>query len=248
KISIVNTTVIFYIDQMISDLMYLMASYHKGEVRYFYLNIRSVIEAFSRLFSEVETSTNRITMTTLLDNIANYITLNDLRDSKEDSLDYPRLKGLYRECCLYVHGNINAKYSLIEFYNELLNEEITSAQKRKMSNDIKFLASILTNISCYRYSITLNDVFFRGKNKLGYLIGEFGVKIVKSYSNFIFSCLSGGESIYNVVLTSKKGSKLKVIDFNSDEYEMSYCFRPDTLFFEDYDVYSKCILKKKSYR
>ncbi len=51
------------------------------------------------------------------------------------------------------------KYSLIEFYNELLNEEITSAQKRKMSNDIKFLASILTNISCYRYSITLNDVF-----------------------------------------------------------------------------------------
>ena len=47
KISIVNTTVIFYIDQMISDLMYLMASYHKGEVRYFYLNIRSVIEAFS---------------------------------------------------------------------------------------------------------------------------------------------------------------------------------------------------------
>ncbi|XTT65552.1 hypothetical protein ACJK4F_12745 [Enterococcus faecalis] len=57
----------------------------------------------------------------------------------------------------------------------MLNEEITSAQKRKMSNDIKFLASILTNISCYRYSITLNDVFFRGKNKLGYLIGEFGV-------------------------------------------------------------------------
>ena len=36
-----------------------------------------------------------------------------------------------------------------------------------------------------------------------------------------------------------------MIDFNSDEYEMSYCFRPDTLFFEDYDVYSKCILKKE---
>lgn len=63
--------------------------------------------------------------------------------------------------------------------------------------------------------------------------------------NFIFLCLLGGEFIYNVVLIFKKGSKLKVIDFNFDEYEMFYCFRLDILFFEDYDVYLKCIFKKR---
>jgi hypothetical protein len=175
-ISISNPERRFQLEEIVSEVIFKQYNRFYNEEKY-WKNVllvlsNGLIEAFFRLFSEVETSTNRITMITLLDNIANYITLNDLRDSKEDSLDYPRLKGLYRECCLYVHGNINAKYSLIEFYNELLNEEITSAQKRKMSNDIKFLASILTNISCYRYSITLNDVFFRGKNKLGFLIGR----------------------------------------------------------------------------
>lgn len=65
-------------------------------------------------------------MIILLDNIVNYIILNDLCDSKEDFLDYFRLKGFYRECCFYVYGNINVKYLLIEFYNELFNEEIIS--------------------------------------------------------------------------------------------------------------------------
>lgn len=245
KSNIVNTTMIYYIDQLISDLMYLIASYYQGKVRYFYLNVRSVIEAFARLFSEVETGTNRITMTNLLDNVLNYININDLRNNKEKSLDYDRLKGLYRESCLYVHGNVNANYSLIEYYNDLLSEEITIAQKRKMGNDIKFLLSILIDISCYRYATTLNNVFFKGKPKLVYLIGEFGVEVVKTHSNFIIFCLLDGEVANEIVLTSKKGEKLREMNFIFKEYEMSYCLRPETLFFEDYDVYSKCGFKKK---
>lgn len=245
KISIGSNEMVFYIDQMISDLLYLIDSYFKNEIRYIYLNIRSLIEAYARLFSLVDPKTNRITMTNLLDNINSYISINSLKDNKGNVLDYPRLKGLYSECCLYVHGSINANYSLADYYKELF-EVVTIRQKRKISNDIKFLVNLLITISCYRFSSILNDFFFRGKKKMSYLIGDFLVDVVKRYSNIIVSCFLEKELLYTIVLTDKIGNRIRNIDFEFEDYIITSCTLPKFTYLDEFNIFLECELLKKS--
>lgn len=109
----------FYVSQLISDLMYLIDSYFNENLRYTQLNIRSMIEGVARIFNDVSVRTRQLTMTTLLDNINRYIQNNEVVDGHGKKIKYEDLKSLYSESCLFVHGNVNAHYSLVEFFNQL---------------------------------------------------------------------------------------------------------------------------------
>lgn len=245
----IDDSVSFYINQIISDLIYLIESYQKNELRYTYLNMRSLIEGFARLFSLVESGTNKVSMTLLLENINEYINLNDLVDSNGKKLEYSRLKSLYKECCLYVHGNIKANFSLLEYYKEIQNKSITLQQKRKLNSDIKFLINVLITIACYRFSSPLNDIFFRGKLKLEFLIGKENVSLIKNHLNFNISYTFqdpdlGQTTIKEIILTRKKGNEITDISYEFKEYTVISCSIPETTLFVDENQKIICTLEK----
>lgn len=238
--AIVDDSIKIYIEQLISDLMHLIICYCKEEERYIYLNSRSIIEVFSRLFNDIEPGTNMVTMTKLLEEIDRYITLNNLLDNQGNILDYSRLKNIYSLSCFYVHGNTKVIHSLSEYYNEAVHKKINDKQKRKISDDIKVMINMLVLIACYRFSSTINDIFFRGKNRLSFLIGEFCVNVVKSYSNFVIYCLLEDEQKFKIVLTGKIGNKLENVDFTLEDYQILFFEIPETLFYDEYNIYLKC--------
>lgn len=226
----------FYLDQIISDLIYLLSSYNKNEMRYVYFNMRSVIEAFARLFLEIELGIDRVTMTSLLGSIQEYISINELKDANKVDLDYARFKGIYSKCCQYVHGHINAEYSLIEYFKSINQNSYVGKNINNIRNDIKFMINFIVTIACYRFATTLNDIFLRGKDRLSFYIGDFNLSVIKKYSNFVLLYFLDDQFIKKIVLTDEKGKKIKYLNFSIEEFKVINYEIPESIIFEDYDI------------
>lgn len=236
----------FYVDQLISDLMYLIDSYLNGNLRYTQLNIRSMIEGVARIFNGVSVRTKQLTMTTLLDNINRYIQNNEVVDGKGKKLKYEDVKSLYSESCLFVHGNVNAHYSLVEFFNELGKIKISSRRKKVLMEKIERLVNLLINISSYRFATDLNDIFFKEKFELKYLIGEDNVKVIKNFSSVIVTQIDeSGLKIGTVIFTKKIGTLVENINPVKETYLLVSCSRLDSLEYEDETKHLTCTYRKK---
>lgn len=238
----------FYVDQLISDLMYLIDSYLNGNLRYTQLNIRSMIEGVARIFNGVSVRTKQLTMTTLLDNINRYIQNNEVVDGKGKKLKYEDVKSLYSESCLFVHGNVNAHYSLVEFFNELGKIKISSRRKKVLMEKIERLVNLLINISSYRFATDLNDIFFKEKFELKYLIGEDNVKVIKNFSSVIVTQIDeSGLKIGTVIFTKKIGTLVENINPVKETYLLVSCSRLDSLEYEDETKHLTCTYRKKDF-
>ncbi|WP_434717563.1 hypothetical protein [Lactococcus lactis] len=229
-----------YIKQLTSDLLYLIKSYKDDEIRYIYLNIRSIIEAFARLFNEVEYGTNRVTMTVLLENINEYIMVNNLKDKSGKIIDYSRLKSLYSESCLFVHGDSSNKESLSEHYQSVLEPKIVKKEKNKISRTIIFLLDTLIIISSYRFSNKINDYFVRKKDLLKFLVGDFNLGIIKNYSNLIISYNFNDLIILKEIITCRKGSSFPFLNRVIEGYIIESYEIPLSREFDDWDLNITC--------
>lgn len=225
-----------YISQLLSDIMYLIKSYKDDEIRYTYLNIRSIIEAYTRLFNRVPYGSNIISMSTLLENINRYITRNNLKDNNGKIINYSRLKSLYSESCLYIHGNKEARQTLHENYQTANNPQIDSKNKNKLNRSIRFLFETLVLLASYRFSTILNDYSIRRKLMLKYLIGDYNVSVIREYSNFISIYNHGTKNIYNDIMTSKKGSPIVPSIIPIANYELVSTGSTEFTKFDDSDI------------
>ncbi|WP_430514922.1 hypothetical protein [Lactococcus lactis] len=240
--SLPTSTEYTYIRQLMSDLLYLVKSYKEDEIRYIYLNIRSVIEAFARLFNEVEYGTNRVTMTVLLENINKYIMVNSLKDKHGEIIDYSRLKSLYSESCLFVHGDSSNNNSLSEYYQSVLSPKIVKKEKNKICRTIIFLIDTLITISSYRFSNKINDYFVRKKDLLKLLVGNFNFEIIKNFSNLIISYNFNGQIILKEIITCKKGGNFPILNQIIEGYIIKSCTIPVSKEFDDWDINITCDL------
>ena len=176
----------YYVEQMISDCFYIINTFLEVDSRYFYLNYRSIIEQFCGLFNNILLSNERILMHYELSTINNFININNLKNEKKQKLDYSLLKSCYSKACMYVHGNPNADYLNISFFQEIEAFKTPNADKqiktrKEMKNDIENLFNILLILLSYKYSEIISNLFFRKKEILKFYIGEFCYEIIKNY-------------------------------------------------------------------
>lgn len=176
----------YYMEQIISDSFYIINTFLEINSRYFYLNYRSIIEQFCGLFNNVPLSNGRIFVTNELSSINKFINTSNLKNEKNKKIDYGLLKSCYSKACMYIHGNPNAEYLNISFFQEIedfknLNDNNKRKIRRTMVNDIIYLFDILIILLSYKYSETISFLFFRRKKILEFYVGKFCCEIIKNY-------------------------------------------------------------------
>ena len=179
-------------------------------------------------------------MTVLLENINEYIMVNNLKDKSGKIIDYSRLKSLYSESCLFVHGDSSNKESLSEHYQSVLEPKIVKKEKNKISRTIIFLLDTLIIISSYRFSNKINDYFVRKKDLLKFLVGDFNLGIIKNYSNLIISYNFNDLIILKEIITCRKGSSFPFLNRVIEGYIIESYEIPLSREFDDWDLNITC--------
>lgn len=150
-----------------SDLCYLLNSIENGEIRYYYLNIRSIIEQGMRIVADVKdtsTMTNFVLMEKVVE-IKNSLNQNHL-------INIGVIQDEYSKSCLYVHGNSNAQIELADYYiNAFHQSKVISGLDTKLSQLISLLKSIF-NLLLMNQAEIIDGAFHRRKSILRYLVSD----------------------------------------------------------------------------
>lgn len=151
----------------ISDLCYLLNSIECGEIRYYYLNVRSVIEQSMRIVADLE-STNTITNVELMEKVVNV--KNSLSHVQLINTDI--IHDEYNKACLYVHGNSNAQMELADYYfNSFRQSKKIESLDTKLNQLVSLLKSIF-NLLLMRKLDLVDGAFHRRKSILRYLVND----------------------------------------------------------------------------
>ncbi|SFE88152.1 hypothetical protein [Peptostreptococcus sp. D1] len=153
---------------LISDFYFLMNSILENQIRYIFLNKRSIIENYIRLIKKIENG--RVTINAF----------EGLSDNKyENYLDknyYSFLKSQYSEACEYIHGGEKWQESLVEDYLSCLknNSNIGEGFKNKNSFYKNFYKSIsiLNRMMLIEHSYNMISYFHRKGDIIKYLQEE----------------------------------------------------------------------------
>lgn len=154
-----------------SDLMYLINSIKKGEIRYYFFNLRSIIEQALRII-------NNINSTEIINNVEVMNQTQELINSHGFYIELDVIRESYKTSCLYVHGNESVDIGIIEYYENSFEKNV---QIKNVRRKLKVLIKLLTNLFDLIILIHVHEVdaaFHRRKTILKYLIGE------KSYNEF----------------------------------------------------------------
>ncbi|WP_088052527.1 hypothetical protein [Virgibacillus dakarensis] len=161
----------FRYQALISDIMYLISSIKKGETRYYYFNLRSIIEQALRIINNIN-STDTITNSDIMEKTKELIEANKL------VINLDIIKDEYKTSCLYVHGSENANMNLAEFYDSCINHNNQLENiHQKLTVLIKLLKKLFDLILIIQNPI-VDAAFHRRKSILKFLVGD------QSYSNF----------------------------------------------------------------
>ncbi|MBT2644758.1 hypothetical protein J7I80_21295 [Bacillus sp. ISL-41] len=155
----------FRYQALTSDIMYLIRSIKKGEERYYYFNLRSIIEQSLRIINNIE-STDTISNSDIME-----IT-KALIEEKKVGINLDIIKDEYHTCCLYVHGNENADMELAEFYQNCIDNNILIKNlPRKLSVLVKLLKEIFDLIIISQNAV-VDAAYHRRKSILKFLAGD----------------------------------------------------------------------------
>lgn len=164
----------YKISAMISDLLYLIRSLQVGEERYYYFNIRSIIEHTLRIINDIDT-TNTITNSEIMNMTQQVIA------AKDAKINFAVIMDEYTKSCLYVHGNENANMNLNEYYQCCLDEKgIMKDITLKLNVLIKLLNELFELIVICQNNL-IDSAFHRRKTILKYLLGEKSFSVFESY-------------------------------------------------------------------
>ena len=164
----------YRVSAMVSDLLYLIRTIQVGEERYYYFNIRSIIEHSLRIINDIN-STDTITNNDIM-NLTEQIVFN-----KSAQINLNIVKDEYSKSCLFVHGNENANMSLNEFYNSFKSDnDIINEITKKLTVLVK-LMNELFNLILITKNDLVDSAFYRRKTILKHLLGEKSYLIFETY-------------------------------------------------------------------
>lgn len=151
----------------LSDLIYLLNSIKCGEERYYYLNVRSLIEQSMRIIAGVE-DTETITNFELMQKIVSVKkSINHVRSVNTDII-----QDQYSNACLYVHGSSFAQMELAEYYiNTFEKDKVIENLETKLNQLLILLKSIFSLVIICK-SALVDAAFHRRKSILRYLAND----------------------------------------------------------------------------
>lgn len=152
---------------LLSDLCYLLNSIECGEIRYYYLNIRSIIEQSMRIVANVE-NTSTITNVELMEKVIN------IKDSLSQAqvINIAIIQDEYSKACLYIHGNSNAQMELAEYYiGSFRQPKSIDGLDTKLNQLVGLLKSIFGLLLMSKAEM-VDGAFHRRKSILKYLVND----------------------------------------------------------------------------
>mgnify|MGYP000898811656 CR=1 FL=1 len=161
-----NTNIKYY-KNLISDLYYIILSVLKGEIRYFYLNMRSVIENCIRCISGIALENNHIT-SYVFDSVKNKFSLGD----------YSFIKNEYAISCNYIHGGNLLDNSLASVLKTCLPKSLNKRVKSRCYENISKILNLFIKVIVEENIAYVDKCFYKKKYLLGYLIGKDKVDLI----------------------------------------------------------------------
>lgn len=150
---------------IISDLYYYIISILKNEIRYMYLNQRSIIENYTRMVMQTSVEKNHITS-----NI--FDSLKEKKFSFDFTKDdYSLIKSEYTTACGYIHGSDMLKEHLSFIFNECLESKPIN-NFNNYYDVMKKIFHIYDKMLISEYGYIINACFHREKTIFKYLLGQ----------------------------------------------------------------------------
>ena len=166
-----------YFKILISDFYYYIISILKSELRYMYLNERSILENYTRMITRISLDDDHVTERSF----------NNLKLSSDkfgfDISNYSLLKSEYATSCGYVHGGKELTHALSYVFDDCINSTTRLTKRanyyQRMIRVIKYLDSLLI---CSHPEF-INGCFHRQKALLSYLLGKPSVDLLFNSMN-----------------------------------------------------------------
>lgn len=156
----------YNINSILSDYIFLLKSIENQELRYFHLNMRSLIEHYLRLFNGLNPKSEVYNFNLIEE------TKIKLQNLSIDNVDISIIISNYKNACNFVHGNINAEMPILEFYYETVESESSSKAMKKYINQFCKLNNELFNLFLYTNRDLIDAAFHRKKTVLKYIVNE----------------------------------------------------------------------------
>lgn len=157
---------------LISDGYTYIISIIKREIRYVYVNERSIIENYIRLL---------INKTLEEDHVTNKI-FQEIRNKTYkfafSNDDYSLIKSEYGISCSYIHGGKELDESLVYVFEEYIKTEKYFKDKNKYYARIQRVLRLFDQMLVSLYTEEIDGAFLRRKTILEYLIGKECVEIL----------------------------------------------------------------------
>lgn len=156
---------------LISDCYYLILSIIRNEMRYIYVNERSIIENYARLIINKTVEENHVTEQILGGIKVQY---NGILTDAEFSL----IKSEYAMSCSYIHGGDVLGSVLSDAFNECIKNNQKFKDKNKYYVRVQRLLKSFDNILIVAYKYEVSGAFHRRKSLLEYLLGKDSVNLL----------------------------------------------------------------------
>lgn len=148
---------------MISDLYFYMLSLVTNEVRYVYVNERSIIENYTRILMNTTTEENHVTEKM-------FIQMKDKYNIPET--DYSLIKSEYKTSCGYIHGGSILEQNLVFVFKKCINIDKGIEKRNLYYERIIRVIKIYDRLLISNIFNQIDGVFYRRKSVLKYLLGR----------------------------------------------------------------------------
>ena len=161
-----------YYNVLISDFYYLILSIIRSEIRYMYVNERSIIENYMRLVMMISVEDNHITKA-VFEQMKEFMNNQKFADSC-----FSLIRAEYRDACEYIHGGEVLSNSLAYVFDECERQVGILKNRNKYYERFESVIKTFDRLIVIRKVEYVDECFHRRKTILKYLIGEGQVDLL----------------------------------------------------------------------
>ncbi len=162
---------------MISDLYYFILSIIKREMRYMYVNERSIIENYMRAIMQISLQDDHITEA-IFQKMRNKNFLCDFTDA-----EYSLIKNEYVTSCEYIHGGNILNDNLAYVLDECVNNDFEIKDRSKYYVRVQNIFKLFDKLIVAEKTLYISGCFHRKKSVMEYLLGEHQVELLFNILN-----------------------------------------------------------------
>ncbi|SLM97448.1 hypothetical protein FM106_14025 [Brachybacterium faecium] len=157
---------------LISDFYYLIISLIDCELRYVYVNERSIIECYARLLMHKTVEQDHVTGQ-LLDSLKDKTYFFDYTEA-----DFSLMKSEYAVACNFIHGGEFLKESLLFIFQEFAEDVWSQDETNDYYERIKRMVKTFDKMLISEYQEHISGCFHRRKTVLEYLLGSDALELL----------------------------------------------------------------------